>query len=77
VQRAPTKPGNWELMLSLLILVKEKNGGKHSHERKERTLFHALGENRLEDEAEIFMQEYRSSCVEAGRHLDISVCEDD
>jgi hypothetical protein len=77
VQRAPTKPGNWGLMLSLLILVKEKSRGKHSHERKERTVFHVLGENRLEDAAEILVKEYGFSCVEAGRHLDISVCENE
>jgi hypothetical protein len=34
----------------------------------------ALVENRLHDAAELIMQDYGLSCVEAGQLLDISVC---
>jgi hypothetical protein len=43
--------------------------------KKER--FPCFGREPVEDAAEILMQEYGSSCVEAGRFLDICVCEDD
>lgn len=35
----------------------------------------ALGENRLKDAAEILMEQYGLSCVEAGDLVDISACE--
>jgi hypothetical protein len=41
VQRAPTKLGDLELMLSFLILVKKKTGAEHFHEQKQRTVFYA------------------------------------
>lgn len=34
----------------------------------------ALRENRLEDAAELLMQEYGLSCVEASHLLDVSAC---
>ena len=36
----------------------------------------ALRENRLKDAAEILMEQYGLSCVEAGDLVDISVCEE-
>ncbi|HEY2919235.1 MAG TPA: hypothetical protein VGK77_09610 [Candidatus Binatia bacterium] len=35
----------------------------------------ALRENRLKDAAEILMEQYGLSCVEAGELVDISACE--
>jgi len=34
----------------------------------------ALLENRLQDAAEVLMQEYGLSCIEAGYLLDVSAC---
>ncbi len=34
----------------------------------------ALLENRLQDAAELLMQDYGLSCVESGQLLDVSVC---
>lgn len=36
----------------------------------------ALLENRLEDAAEVLMQEHGLTCVEAGHLLDVSACDD-
>jgi hypothetical protein len=35
----------------------------------------ALRENRFKDAAEILMEQYGLSCVEAGQLLDVSACE--
>jgi len=35
----------------------------------------ALRENRLKDAAEILMEQYGLSCVEAGELVDVSACE--
>ena len=35
----------------------------------------ALRENRLKDAAELIMQQYGLSCIEAGQLLDVAVCD--
>jgi hypothetical protein len=68
VRKTTVKKGNIAMKFSIVPLL--IGGESISPEIKQ-----ALQENRLRDAAQLIMQQYGLSCVEAGQLLDVSACD--